>query len=168
MPTLQDAVNDFLAQRRIAVAGVSRSGEGAANLIYQRLREAGYTVFAINPEAETVEGDPCYPDVTSLPETPDGLVIVTPPDAAKDLVHACADRGISRVWMHRSFGAGSVSDEAAALGRRLGLTVIPGACPMMFLEPVDGGHACIRWLLKWMGGLPQPVAPPDRAFDVSA
>jgi len=166
--TLHDAVTDFLAQPRIAVAGVSRSGEGAANLIYERLRDAGYTVFAINPEATTIEGDPCYPDIASLPETPDGLVIVTPPDAAPALVHACADRGIPRVWMHRSFGTGSVSDEAAALGRRLGLTVIPGACPMMFLEPVDGGHTCIRWLLKWTNGLPQPITPTGRALDAPA
>jgi len=167
MPTLRDAADDFLAQKRIAVAGVSRSGEGAATLIYRRLRDAGYTVLAINPEAATVEGDPCYPDVASLPDTPDGLVIVTPPDAARDLVQACADRGIPRVWMHRSFGTGSVSDEAAALGQRLGLTVIPGACPMMFLDPVDGGHTCIRWLLKWTGGLPTPLTPADRALDVS-
>jgi hypothetical protein len=95
-------------------------------------------------------------------------VIVTPPDAAPALVQACADRGIPRVWMHRSFGTGSVSDEAAALGRRLGLTVIPGACPMMFLEPVGGGHTCIRWLLKWTNGLPQPITPTGRALDAPA
>jgi hypothetical protein len=166
MPTLQDAVNDFLAQQRIAVAGVSRSGEGAANLIYRRLRDAGYTVFAINPEATTVEGDPCYSDLSALPETPDGLVIATPPAAAPSLVQACADRGVPRVWMHRSFGAGSVSDEATALGQRLGLTVIPGACPMMFLKPVDGGHTCMRWILKWTGGLPTPQTPTD--LDVPA
>ncbi|NBB73516.1 MAG: CoA-binding protein [Bacteroidetes bacterium] len=168
MATLHDAVNDFLAQQRIAVAGVSRSGEGAANLIYRRLREAGYDVFAVNPTATTVEGDPCYPDLSSLPERPDGLMIVTPPEAAPALVQACADLGIPRVWMHRSFGTGSVSNEATDLGQQLGLTVIPGACPMMFLDPVDGGHKCIRWMLKWTGGLPQPVVPTDRPLDASA
>jgi hypothetical protein len=168
MATLQKTVSDFLAQRRIAVAGVSRSSDAAANLIYRKLRDAGYTVFAVNPKASTVEGDPCYPDLASLPERPDGLVIATPPNAAPALVQACADLGIPRVWMHRSFGTGSVSDEATALGRQLGLTVIPGACPMMFLDPVDGGHTCIRWLLKWTGGLPDPVVPTSRSLDLSA
>ena len=168
MPTLQDAVNDFLAQQRIAVAGVSRASDAAANLIYRRLRDADYDVFAVNPAATTVEGDPCFTDLASLPERPDGLVIATPPEAAPALVRACADLGIPRVWMHRSFGTGSVSDEATDLGQKLGLTVIPGACPMMFLDPVDGGHTCIRWMLKWTGGLPKPVLPTDRPLGASA
>lgn len=161
MTTLQEAVDDFLAQRRIAVAGVSRSGSEAANLIYRKLRDAGYEVFAVNPKATTVEGDPCYPDLAALPERPDGVVIVTPPDAAEGLVQTCADLGIPRVWMHRSFGTGSVSDEAVSLGQKLGLTVIPGACPMMYVDPVDGGHTYIRWILKLTGGLPSPIVSPS-------
>jgi hypothetical protein len=58
--------------------------------------------------------------------------------------------------MHRSFGTGSVSEEAVNLCREKGIEVIPGACPMMFCEPVDFGHRCMRWLLKVTGGLPAP------------
>ncbi len=168
MPTLRDAVDDFLAQQRIAVVGVSRSPKEAANAIYRKLRAAGYTVFAVNPKADAVEGDPCYPDLAALPDRPDGVVVVTPPEAAADIVRTCADLGIGRVWMHRGMGPGSVSDEATALGRERGLTVIPGACPMMFVEPVDGAHTCIRWLQKLTGKLPTPVAPTERPLDASA
>lgn len=166
MPTLQEAVNDFLAQRRIAVAGVSRS-DGAANLLYRKLRDSGYDVFAVNPKATTVEGDPCYPDLASLPERPDGVVIVTPPETVLPLVQTCVDLGIPRVWMHRSFGTGSVSEEAVAYGRDHGLTVIPGACPVMFIDPVDGGHTCMRWILKLTGKLPSPVGRADPKLDAT-
>lgn len=168
MPTLRDAVDDFLAQQRLAVVGVSRSPQEAANAIYRKLRGAGYTVFAVNPKADTVEGDPCYPDLAALPERPDGVVIVTPPEAARALVQTCAALGIPRVWMHRGIGPGSVSDEAVVLGRKRGLTVIPGACPMMFVDPVDGAHTCMRWLQQLTGKLPAPVAPPERPLDASA
>ena len=168
MATLQAAVDDFLAQQRIAVMGVSRTSSEAANLIYRKLRDAGYEMFAVNPNATTVEGDPCYPDLEALPERPDGVVIVTPPDTAADIVRTCADLGIPRVWMHRGMGPGSVSEEAVSVGRERGLTVIPGACPMMFAEPVDGGHTCIRWLQKLTGKLPTPVVPADRTLDAAA
>ena len=154
--TLQQAVDDFLAQQRIAVAGVSRSTTSAANAIYRKLKGAGYEVFPINPKTETVEGDRCYASVRDVPGGVQGVVIATPPEAALAIVGECADLGISRVWMHRSFGAGSVSEAAAARARERGMTVIAGACPMMYCKPVDFGHRCIRAVLKLTGGLPKP------------
>jgi hypothetical protein len=161
-PTLRAAVDDVLAQRRIAVAGVSRDGDLPANIIYRKLRTAGYEVAAVNPKADAVEGDPCYASLDAIPERPDALIIATPPGAALDLVEDCARLGVPRVWMHRSFGAGSIDAEAVRRGEELGLTVIPGACPMMFVGPVDGPHKCIRWILKVTGKLPRPVgSTPD-------
>ena len=154
MSPLQENVQDFLAQKRIAVAGVSRQPNEAANLIYRKLRDSGYEVFAVNPKAEQVEGDPCYPDLHSLPLAVDGVVISTPVAASEDIVHECAEVGVNRVWMHRSLGEGSVSDEAVSYCRDHGISVIPGGCPMMFAEPVDWGHKCMRWLLKMTRGLP--------------
>jgi uncharacterized protein len=154
MDTLKQAAADFLAQERIAVAGVSRDGAHVANLVYRRLRERGYTVFALNPHADEVEGDRCYHAVADIPGGVDGVFIATRPEAAPDLVRQCAAAGVPRVWMHRSFGAGSVSTEAAAIGESAGIRVIAGACPMMFIEPVDIGHRCMRWLLGATGKLP--------------
>ena len=155
MTTLLEAVDDFLAQERIAVAGVSRSGNEAANAIYRKLRDAGYEVYATNPNAAEVEGDPCYPDLGSIPEAVDGVVIATHPEITEQVVRDCAEQGIGRVWLHRSFGQGSVSDPAVEFCRQNDITVIPGGCPMMFCEPVDFGHKCIRWLLNMTGGLPK-------------
>jgi uncharacterized protein len=154
MESLKQAATDFLAQRRLAVAGVSRQGGHVANIVYRKLREQGYTVFAVNPHADEVEGDRCYGRIGDIPDGVAGVFIATPPEAAPEVVRQCVEAGVPRVWMHRSFGTGSVSVEAAALGESAGIRVIAGACPMMFLEPVDVAHRCMRWLLGVTGKLP--------------
>jgi uncharacterized protein len=149
-------IQDFLAQKRIAVAGVSRNPKGeAANLIYLKLREAGYQVFPINPNAETIAGERCYPNLKAILPPVDGVVIATRPEVAELLAHECAEIGVTRVWMHRSFGAGSVSDAATKFCQDNNIAVIPGGCPMMFCQPVDFGHKCMRWILQMTGGLPK-------------
>jgi predicted CoA-binding protein len=155
MATLEAAVDDFLAQRRIAVAGVSRTSGQAANAVYRRLRDRGYEVFAVNPNAEAVEGDRCFPDLASIPGGVDGVVVVTAGAVARSIVEQCAALGISRVWMHRSFGSGSVSEEAATLARDRGMTVIAGGCPLMFDPTADFGHKCMRSFLRVTGRLPR-------------
>lgn len=157
MPTLKQAAEEFLACNRIAVAGVSRKGDTAANGIYRKLRDTGHDVFAVNPNAETLEGDACYANLAAVPGGVDAVVIGTPPSAAVALVRECAALGVKRVWMHRSFGHGSVDGEAVRLCAELGIAVIPGACPMMFCEPVDPAHKCIRWIQRVTGGAPTPT-----------
>ena len=168
MTTIDTLATDFLAQKRIAVAGVSSTREVPANLIYRTLRDKGRTVLAINPHSRTFLGDPCYPDVMSLPEVPDGIVIVTKPAVAEDLVRQCVQAGVPRVWLHCMLGTrprflksvaastGSVSPEAVRLCRENGMTVIPGSCPMQFLG-ADFGHTCIRGVLRATGALAVPA-----------
>jgi hypothetical protein len=149
-------IQDFLAQKRIAVAGVSRNPQSeAANFIYRKLRAAGYEVFPVNPHAERVEGDRCYPDLKSIPPPVQAVMIATRPEVAEQIVHECAEIGVTRVWMHRSFGTGSVSDAAAKFCQDHHIIVISGGCPMMFCQPVDFGHKCMRWILRLSGGLPK-------------
>ena len=155
--TLKEAAQEFLNHRRIAVAGVSRDQANAANLIYRKLRESGYQVYALNPKTTAVEGDPCYPDLEALPEAVDGVVIATHPDASLEIVQACARLGVRHIWIHKSIGNGSLSEEAVAYCRTHGLHVIPGGCPMMFCEPVDFGHKCMRVVLGLTGGIPKQV-----------
>jgi len=149
------AVAEFLRGKRIAVAGVSRNPGQAANAIYQKLRRSGFTVFPINPNAEQVEGVPCYRDVASLPEPVDGVVVATHPNDAPGIVGQCAAAGIRRVWFHRSFGQGSVSEAAVRECAAHGIEPIVGGCPLMFCEPVDVGHKCIRWWLQRRGRVPR-------------
>lgn len=147
MSALKEAAEDFLAQKRIAMAGVSRTEKDAANIVYRKLRASDYEVFPVNPKADEVEGDPCYHDLKSIPGEVDAVVAATPPEATEGLVRDCAELGIRRIWIHRAFGAGSVSQGAVDLGRERGMTVIDGACPMMFCRPVDFGHRCMRFFL---------------------
>src|SRR5690242_3721944 len=145
MPKIAAAAAEFLATKRIAVTGVSREPQGhGSNIVYQRLRERGYQVFPVNPNAETVEGDPCYHDLESIPGGVDAVVIGTRPDTAEATVRECAELGITRVWMHRSFGTGSVSAAATNYGRTHGITVIDGGCPLMFEPTSDPGHRMMR------------------------
>jgi predicted CoA-binding protein len=155
--SLEEKVQDFLAQKRIAVAGVSRTPQSTANLIYRKLKGAGYQVFPINPHAESVEGDPCYPDLMSIPGGVDGVVAVTQPEATVEIARQCVATGVSRIWMHQSLASAgtSVSDAAVAYCNTRGITVIAGACPMMFCAPVDFGHRCMRWIMGWTGKLPK-------------
>jgi hypothetical protein len=156
MVTAQQAIDDFLAQPRIAVAGVSREAKGhGGNVVYKRLRDRGYQVFAVNPNADTIEGDTCYRDLRSIPGGVDAVVIATAPDAAESVARECKELGISRVWMHRSFGAGSVSAEAHEYCRANGIASIAGGCPLMYGKTSDGGHRMMRWWLGLLGRLPR-------------
>ena len=154
MSKLPVDVDRFLSVRRIAVAGVSRDPMQAANNVYRKLREAGYQVFAVNPNAAQVEGDSCYPTLASLPETVEAVVIVTRPGLSAQLVRECGELGIGHVWLHRSFGEGSVSEEAISECDRLGVHCLIGGCPVMYCAPVDFGHRCMRWVLNWQGRVP--------------
>jgi predicted CoA-binding protein len=157
MATLEEAVSDFLGQKRIAVAGVSRDPNQSANAIFRMLSKAGYQVFPVNPNADEVEGQPCFRDLKTIPGGVDGVLVVTAPTAAKQVVAECVDLNISRVWMHRSFGAGSVSEEAVAFCREHQIQVIAGGCPMMFVPGADVAHKCMRWVLNLTGGFPKRV-----------
>ena len=154
MASLPEPVAQFLAGRRFAVAGVSRTPTSTANHVFRKLRSAGYDVVPLNPHADHLEGVPCYPALAALDAPVDGVVIATPPAASADIVRQCADCGIRRVWFHRSVGQGSVSDQAVAECHARGLSCIVGGCPLMYCEPVDPVHRCMRWLLGWRGRVP--------------
>jgi predicted CoA-binding protein len=158
MPKINEAAANFLGTRRIAVTGVSRRPNGnASNVVYQRLRDRGYEVFAVNPNADEVEGDPCHHDLRSIPGGVEAVVIGTRPELAVETMRECADLGIKHVWMHRSFGAGSVSAPAAEYGRARGIVVIDGGCPCMFGPTADLGHKVMRVFCTATGGVPKRV-----------
>lgn len=153
--TLREAAEEFLAQHRIAVAGVSRDERQPANLIFRRLRDTGHEVFAVNPRAELVEGVPSYASVRDIPGGVDGVVVVTPAAASAGVVEDCARAGVRRVWLHRGLGQGSLSDDALQAGRRHGIAVIPGGCPNMFGETSDAGHRAMLRVLQATHKLPR-------------
>jgi len=158
MAKIDELVQDFLAQKKIAVVGVSDKRETGCNLGYRKFKAAGYEVYAVNPRITTFEGDPCYPDLKSIPEKPEAVFILTNPQVTEQVVQQCVELGVKRVWMHCMMGtkpglAGgmtSVSQEAVKMCRENGITVIPGACPNQYLEP-DFGHKVMRVVFRTLG-----------------
>ena len=158
MTTIKDAASEFLASRRVAVTGVSREPKGhGSNVVYRRLRERGYEVFAVNPSADEVEGDPCYHDLRSIPGGVEAVLIGTRPAIAEETMRECAELGIKHVWMHRGPGSGSVSEAAAEYGRGHGISVIDGGCPCMFDPTADLGHKAMRFVFTLTGNVPREV-----------
>lgn len=158
MQTIAQAASEFLASKRVAVTGVSRTpGSHGSNAVYQRLRERGYKVFAVNPNADQVEGDRCYHDLKSIPGGVEAVVIGTRPQTADITMHECAELGIKHVWMHRGPGGGSVSKTAAEYGRERGITVIDGGCPCMFEPTADGAHKAMKFVFTLTGAVPRRV-----------
>ncbi|HET7758489.1 MAG TPA: CoA-binding protein [Gaiellaceae bacterium] len=161
MTAIKEAAEEFLGHKRVAVTGVSRTPGGhGGNVVYRRLRERGYEVFAVNPNADEVEGDRAYHDLAAIPGGVEAVVIATRPEVAEETMHECAELGIERVWMHRGPGGGSVSESAAEYGREQGITVIDGGCPCMFGPTADGGHRAMRVLFTLIGNVPKEVATP--------
>jgi predicted CoA-binding protein len=160
MAKIDALVQDFLAQKNIAVVGVSDKRETGCNLAYTKFKENGYRVFAVNPRINEFNGDPCYPDLKAIPEKPDAVFILANPKVTDQIVQQCVDLGIKHIWMHCMMGtkpglaAGmtSVSRDAVTVCRQNGIAVIPGSCPNQFLAP-DFGHAMMRGLWRLFGNM---------------
>jgi predicted CoA-binding protein len=158
MAKINSLVKAFLAQKNIAIVGVSEKRETGCTLAYKNFKAAGYTVSAVNPHISTFRGDPCYPDLKSIPEKPEAVFILASPKVSEEIVQQCVDLGVKYVWMHCVFGtkpglaAGmtSVSPEAVRMCRENGITVIPGSCPSQFLK-ADPGHAFMRVAFGLLG-----------------
>jgi predicted CoA-binding protein len=160
MAKIDTLVQDFLAQKKIAVVGVSDKRETGCNLGYRKFKAAGYTVFAVNPHMTTFEGAPCYPDLKAIPDKPDGVYVLANPKVTDQIVQQCVELGIKHVWMHCMMGTKpgvapdttSVSQNAVRMCRENGITVIPGSCPNQYLQP-DFGHRLMRMMFGVMGNL---------------
>ena len=158
MSNLEHLVQDFLAQKIIAVVGVSDQRDTGCNLAYKKFKENGYQVYAVNPRITTYDGRACYPDLKSIPEKPDAVFMLTSPIVTEQIVQQCVDLGIQRVWMHCLMGTKpglaasmtSVSQDAVRVCHENGISVIPGGCPNQFLKP-DFGHALARSIFRTLG-----------------
>ena len=158
MAKLDNLVQDFFAQKKIAIVGVSDKRETGCNLAYRRFKENGYQVYAVNPRIDTFDGAPCYPDLKSIPEKPDAVFILTGPKVSEQIVQQCVDLSIKHVWMHCMMGTKpglaasmtSVSQSAVEMCKANGIAVIPGSCPNQFLKP-DFGHGMMRVMWSAFG-----------------
>jgi predicted CoA-binding protein len=151
MTTSRQPIEDFLAQRTIALVGLSRSGKKFGNMALRELRAKGYTVHAVHPTAEAIDGVPCFPDLACLPEPVGGVLTVVPPAETEKVVAAAHETGIARVWMQQ----GSESPAAIRFCEEHGMTVVHHECVLMFAEPAGWFHRAHRWVWGCLGKLPR-------------
>ena len=144
-------VDDFLAQKKLAVAGASRKRSKFGNIVFRELKKRNYHVLPVNANANTIEGEPCFPDLKSLPEPVEGAVIVLPPEKTELVVKDAAEAGIPRIWMQ----LGSHSETAVNFCKENNMSVVADECILMFAEPVRGFHKFHRWIWKLFGKYPK-------------
>ncbi len=153
-----NAVENFLAQKRIAMVGISRDPHVIGAQLVKKFTQLGYEIAPVNPNVSEIMGRPCYARVQDIHPAPEAALLLTSPAVTNAVVHDCAEAGIRHVWMYRGGGQGAVSDEAVAFCRDHKINVIPGQCPFMFLKPVSGIHWCHRLIVKIKGAYPRIVA----------
>ncbi len=150
MNTLFD-IADFLAPKKLAMAGASRNPKKFGGTIFAELKKRGFDLYPVHPEARELVGVPCYASVKELPAGLDRLYIVTPKKETEGVVRDAAAYGIKKIWIQQQ----SDTPEALALAREKGMSVISGRCMMMFAEPVSGIHGFHRWMMRFFGKYPK-------------
>jgi hypothetical protein len=151
-------VNDFLAQRRLALVGLSHHEQDFSRTLFQALRDHGYDMVPVNPAMQEVAGVRCYARVQDIMPKVDGALVMTPAAQAEQVVRDCIEAGISRVWLHRGTGPGAVSPQAIELCLQSGIKLVAGQCPFMFLPEPAWFHRAHRYLKKLRGTYPTTAA----------
>jgi predicted CoA-binding protein len=156
MPTSSlEAIEDFLAQKRFAMVGISRDAKSFSVSLFDELRRGGYEVVPVNPNIPTVKGQRCFARVQDIQPPVTAALLMTSPKVTEKVVADCAAAGIRQVWMYRAGGSGAVSPKAVAFCREKGIEVIPGECPFMFLPGAGGIHRFHGFFRKITGGFPR-------------
>ncbi len=150
---MKELAHDFLAQKHIAIVGVTRDAKGWGRTLYDAFKTRGYDVYAINP-AGTIPGIQCYPTLSKIPGKVDGVLLVVPPQVTAQVVREVAELGIPRVWMHKGAGEGAVSEEAIQFCKEKNIAAVYGVCPFMYLQPQGFGHKLHHAFARWTGSLP--------------
>jgi uncharacterized protein len=147
----RQTITDFLAQKKLALVGLSRKGGKFGNMVLKDLSKKGYKVYPIHPAAESIDGHPCWKGFESLPEKVGGAVLVVPPAETEKVVRQAVSAGIPRIWMQQ----GAESQDAIRYCEQNGISLVHGHCIMMFAEPAGALHRFHRSLLKLFGRLPR-------------
>ncbi|MHB8417981.1 MAG: CoA-binding protein [Myxococcales bacterium] len=121
--------------------------KGFPKLSYGEAKKRGKKVFAVDPSVDRIAEDETYPDLRSLPERVEGVVLEVPREETLDWVRRAAEAGIENVWIHMN----RETPEALELARQRGLTVLTGSCAVMYLSQGLTYHSAHRWLSK-LGG----------------
>jgi len=157
-PPALDRIEDFLAQKRIAMIGASRDPKSFSIILFKEFRRRGYEVVPVNPKTPNVLGTPCYASVQDIQPPVQGALLMTSKQIAESVVEQCAKAGIPRIWIYGAGGKSNVSQKALDLCRKRGISVIAGQCPFMFLPGCGGVHRFHGFVRKITGRYPRRTA----------
>jgi len=149
--TSQRSVDEFLAQRKLAVVGVSRSGRGFGHIAWKALLNRGYEALPVNPNVDTIDGRRCYHSLAELPPDVGAALLVVPPAESERVVREAADAGIRHIWMQQ----GAESAAAVEMCHSLGVDAVAGECILMFVSGTSFPHNFHHWIWGALGKLPQ-------------
>jgi uncharacterized protein len=143
------AIEKFVNGKRIALVGVSRSGKKFGNAIYTELKNRGYQVSIVHPEAKEINGERCYPSLEALRGQVDGALICVSSRQASQALRDAVAAGIENIWLQQ----GADSPDVQATARELGVTPITGKCILMYAQPVGSFHGWHRAFARLVGQL---------------
>ncbi len=146
---MNPAIEDFIQCKRLAIVGVSRSGKKFGNTIHTELKQRGYKVSIIHPDAKEINGEPCYSSLAAAKGQVDGVVICVAPAKAKEVVREAAEAGITKAWLQM----GAENAETVALAKELGVSLVSGKCILLYATPVTGFHGWHRAFARLFGQL---------------
>jgi len=151
-----ETIEEFLAQKRIAMIGVSRNPKDFSAVLFEEFRNRGYEMVAVNPNTSEVLGQRCFARILDVQPPVDTALLMTASKITDEVVSGCAQAGIRRIWMYRAGGTGAVSLSAMSFCQEHGIQVIPGQCPFMFLPDSGGIHKFHGFFRKITGRYPKP------------
>ncbi len=155
MPTTTADIQDFLAQRRIAMVGVSRNPKDFSRMLFRDLAARGYDMIPVNPVASEMENRPCLSSVRDIHPAPDAALLMTSSSGTAQVVRECAEAGIHRIWMYRAGGQGAVNKQAVQFCHEKGMHLVEGHCPYMFLPRTPFFHRIHGLIMKLVGTYPK-------------
>ena len=146
-----DDVKAFTSQKTLALVGVSRNKDAFSSKVFHDLKAKGFKVIPVNPLAEKIGADVCYPSLGKIPEKAGAVLVFTPPQETEKIVKEAHAARIEHIWIQQ----GAESDAALAFCKEKGLKAVSGQCIQMFAEPVKSYHAFHRWIWKVFGKIPK-------------
>jgi len=144
-------VHEFLSHRRLAMVGLSRDPGSFSARLFTEMCRRGYDMVPVNPRAGMLLGRPCFARLQDIEPAVEGALLMTSPDTTRTVVHDCAEAGIPRLWMYRAGGEGAVDAQALHFCRELGIAVVAGECPLMFLPGagiLHSAHGLVRKITR--------------------
>lgn len=154
--TSLEVIENFLAQKRIAIVGISRNSGSDSQRLFEELRKRGYDMVPVNPNAVQMQGQRCFNRVQDIHPPVDAALVMTSPRLSDKVVNDCVEAGVRRIWLYRgASGIGSVSERALAICKERGIDVVVGQCPFMFLPDSGGIHRLHGFVRRIFGRYPK-------------